>query len=135
MLDTSDRHYCSMCAKLFELSVVEGYDSIDFVNKLMNSEVGNDVIFNSGNTNIWLGETYVLSIIDEYVNPAKGEALDADFMHWVGYIFMYWHILYREKASDIIRQAPMDVLIKSYVGLHCQSNELAIENLKELANA
>ena len=135
MLDTGDRHYCSMCAKLFELATVKGYDSVEFVNRLMNSQIGNDVIFNRENTNIWLGESYVLSVIEEYVNPPHGNTLDGDFMHWVGYIFMYWHIYYRETASDIIRQAPMDVLIKSYNGLHCLSNELAIENLKELSRA
>lgn len=127
-----DLHYCRMCAKLFELSVIKGYDSYDFTDSLMTSRLGNEIIFNRSNTNIWLGETYVMSVIEEDISLKKGEPLESEFMHWVGYLFMYWHMTYGTCALEIIERAPMHVLVKSYTGLHCLSPELAIENLNEL---
>ena len=76
--------YCDMSADLFVRSAEQGYDSEEFINRLMHSELGKQ---------LYPGDS----------------------------------------AEDIIRQAPMDMLRKSYAGLHVMSFEDAIKNIKEMA--
>ncbi len=124
-------HYCNMCSRLFLLANEKGYDSKKFVEKLMNSEIAQH-LFDREDSTIWIGETYVMGIINDELKFVNGKVISDDIMEWIGYLFKYWSYLYNEYPSDMIKQAPFDILIDSYVGLHCLSCEMAIEDLKAM---
>lgn len=126
-----DIHYCNMCSKLFILANKKGYDSYDFIEKIMSSELAKH-LFDTNDTTIWIGESYVLETIESMIEINKsGKQLSDDCMEWIGYLYKYWNYLYpNETPSDILKQAPVNVLETSYVGLHCLSCEMAIEDLK-----
>ena len=46
---------CEMSAELFVRSIEKGYDSKDFIEKLMNSETA-EHLYNKMDTQMWLGE-------------------------------------------------------------------------------
>ena len=121
---------CEMSARLFLLSCKQGYDSKDFIEKLMKSNLAvhmyHDVI-----SSIWLGEKYLMERLEAEVSIKKGEVLSADFMEWAGYLYRVWSIDYPEEyPMDILRQAPCEVLQQMYLGVHVMSFEMAIEDIK-----
>lgn len=128
---------CQMSSEFFELSYQRGYDSEDFINKLMTSEVGSE-LYDSTSNSRWLGKEYMMQTLEYELkcngqSIKKGKPLNIDFMSWVGYLFKLWSFEYiDETAKDIIRQAPVKTLKQVYVGFHVMSFEMAIENLKEL---
>ena len=54
-------------------------------------------------------------------------------MSWIGYLFACWNFTYDyDTPKDMIRQAPVEVLILAYQGLHVLSFEDAIKELKNI---
>lgn len=123
---------CEMSGELFKLSVKKGYDSKDFIERLMSSELGR-VLYDNNSIDVWLGATFVMEDIENTLHPKTGKVYNEQFMYWVGYLFRSWSFEYPEDtAKDMLEQAPVDVLLKSYVGLHVMFFEEAIENLKDI---
>lgn len=56
----------------------------------------------------------------------------APAVEWMGYLYAYWHYTFNESYEDIIRKAKHTLMLRMYLGLHCEDNDLAIEDLKEL---
>lgn len=129
--DKVDIHYCNMCSRLFVLANERGYDSIKFIERLMKSDIATH-LFDNEDSSIWIGETYVMGVVDDELHFVQGDTIDNDIMEWIGYLFKYWSYLTGELPSDIMEQAPVQTLIDSYTGLHCLSCEMAVEDLKEL---
>ncbi len=123
---------CEMSGDLFVLAGKHGYDSRQFINKLMNSMCG-DLLYRWDSCQMWLGDTYVLSELEQEVSFEQGEVINEAVMYWIGYLFRYWSFEYKEdSAKEILRQAPIDVLLASYQGLHTLFWDEAIERLKEI---
>lgn len=123
---------CEMSGDLFRLSVKKGYGSKQFIERLMNSETGR-ILYDNNSIDVWLGETFVMEDIENHLHPEKGETYSESFMYWAGYLFRCWGITYpEESAQDMLRQAPVETLRKSYVGMHVLFFEDAIQNLKEI---
>ena len=127
-----DRHLCNMSAKLFVLSVKMGIDSENFVDKLFNSDIAN-VFYKSELSTNWLGEEYVMSVMDYELKFSRGKTYEEEFMYWAGYIYKAWNFLYEnDSPREILKQAPLSVLRRSYTGLHVMPYEMAVEDLKEM---
>lgn len=123
---------CKMSAELFLLSCKKGYDSKKFIEKVMNSETG-DLLYRANSCQMWLGDTYVMSELEQETAFEKGKVINEEVMYWIGYLFRYWSLMYSEdSAKDIFIQAPYEVLISSYQGLHTLYWDEAIENIKEI---
>lgn len=126
---------CEMSAAFFALSCKKGYDSRQFIEKLMHSDLAVH-LYHSEFTDIWLGEAYLMETLEQEVSLEKGTVFSDNFMEWTGYLFKVWSLTYPEDTpAEMLRQAPVDVLLGSYTGLHVLSFEMAIENLKERAGA
>ena len=54
---------CEMSADLFVQSVKKGYDSKDFIEKLMKSETAKH-LYNKTVTQMWLGSNYIIETLD-----------------------------------------------------------------------
>ena len=77
---------CEMSARLFILSCKKGYDSRDFIDKLLSSDLAVHM-YHDEISSIWLGEKYLMETLEEEVKIKKGEVLSADFMEWAGYLY------------------------------------------------
>ena len=130
-MDLITFHLCQIQARLFELSVVKGYDSKNFINKYMNSDIARH--FNSSYDDLqWRGEEYILDYLNEECSLIKGSTFSKDEMFWIGYIYCYWHFRTNETCESIYNTAKPDVIRSTYLGFHTISNDLAIENLMEI---
>ena len=63
---------CEMSAELFVLSVKKGYDSKDFIEKLMKSDTAIH-LYNKIDTQMWLGSNYIMETLEQEVEILKGE--------------------------------------------------------------
>ena len=131
-LDSSDSFTCEMSGRLFALSVKRGYDSVDFVDKLMHSELAQH-LYKKEQSPLWLGEAYLMSTLETECTINQGTSYDIDMMEWAGWIFKYWSIAYPDDTPvNIYTQAPIQKLKNMYIGLHVMSPDLQIEDIKEL---
>lgn len=123
---------CEMSAELFVRSIEKGYDSKDFIEKLMNSETA-EHLYNKMDTQMWLGVNYIMETLENEVQIKKGKTYPEDLMSWIGYLFACWNFTYaQDTPKDMLRQAPVDTLVLSYQGLHVMSFEDAIVELKHI---
>lgn len=123
---------CEMSADLFVRSVKKGYDSKDFIEKLMKSETATH-LYNKTDTQMWLGSNYIIETLEQEVQIKKGELYPEDIMSWIGYLFACWNLTDEyDTPKDMIEQAPVDVLILTYQGLHVLPFEDAINELKNM---
>lgn len=123
---------CEMSAELFELACQKGYDSEDFVNKLMNSEEG-ALLYSDNCIDMWLCANHVMKGIENEVDINKGNVMNRKVMSWIGYLYKCWSLTYPEEtAKEILQQAPFEILQQMYLGLHVMSCEMAIEDLKAI---
>lgn len=124
--------FCNMSGKLFVLANHKGYDSEMFIECLMNSEVG-EHLYHSPYTDMWIGETYIMAVLEDEITIRKGDCLSDDFMYWAGYLFKVWNLTYPEETpKEMLAQAPPAVLRQMFCGLHVMSYEQAILELKDL---
>lgn len=124
--------FCNMSGKLFVLANEKGYESEAFIESLMNSQVG-EHLYHSPYTDLWIGETYIMAVLEDEVELRTGVCLSDDFMYWTGYLFKVWSLTFPEEtAKDMLRQAPPKILRQMFGGLHVMSYEQAILELKEL---
>ena len=125
---------CEMSADLFVQSVKKGYDSKDFIEKLMRSETAKH-LYNKTDTQMWLGSNYIIETLEQEVQIKKGKLYPEDLMSWIGYLFACWNFTYKDDTpKDMIEQASVDVLTLEYQGLHVLSFEDAIRELKNIYN-
>ncbi len=124
--------FCNMSGKLFVLANEKGYESEAFIESLMNSQVG-EHLYHSPYTDLWIGETYIMAVLEDEVELKAGVCLSDDFMYWTGYLFKVWSLTYPEEtAKDMLMQAPPETLRQMFGGLHVMSYGQAILELKEL---
>ncbi|MCI7112330.1 MAG: hypothetical protein SPH96_01230 [Agathobacter sp.] len=70
---------CEMSAELFVRSIEKGYDSKDFIEKLMNSETA-EHLYNKMDTQMWLGVNYIMETLENEVEIKKGKTYPEDLM-------------------------------------------------------
>lgn len=131
-LNTANIGYCEMSADLFVQSVRKGYNSKDFIEKLMNSQTAN-YLYHKDYTEMWRGSSYIIETLEAEQPILKGLTYPEDVMAWIGYLFEYWKLTYPDdSAKDILKQAPVDTLLLSYQGLHVMTFEEAVRELKDI---
>ena len=70
---------CEMSAELFVRSIEKGYDSKDFIEKLMNSETA-EHLYNKMDTQMWLGVNYIMETLENELEIKKGKTYPEDLM-------------------------------------------------------
>ena len=86
---------CEMSAELFVRSIEKGYDSKDFIEKLMNSETA-EHLYNKMDTQMWLGVNYIMETLENELEIKKGKTYPEDLMSWIGYLFACWNFTYAQ---------------------------------------
>lgn len=122
---------CKIQAKLFALAYGSGYDPRAFVTAFMDSAAAEGLDADYDRMQ-WAGEEYILQEVVESADLAKTtlpHEVSAEALFWAGYLYRYWHFLTGESSRQIYAQAPLDVLLDVYPGMHALSPEMAVEDL------
>ena len=126
---------CDIQGRLFELSLNNGTDSDDFIEKFMLSDTAKHLDMTYDRLQ-WAGEEYIFSnlSVDENIELENtGKRFSKEAMYWIGYIYRYWHYCTDESSREIYGQINGAEMNKAYPGFHTLDARMAIENLIELA--
>lgn len=124
---------CRKQALIFEISVERGWDSYRFIRKWMNSEVRAQ-LDNEDPTLISQSRYYLLEVFDEDNSIESGETYDIDMMHWLGYLYSYWHYVNEVTSKEILDMISPEDILKNYDVLHTQSNKYTLDWIYERVN-
>lgn len=130
-MDKFYRKLCDVQGRIFEMSAKDGYDSKAFITAFMNSDIAQGLDSSFDRTQ-WAGEEYLYAEFTENNSIPKGKTYDVEVLHWIGYIYRYWHYYTNEVSKKIIRQASPSTMNSNYIMFHSMDPEMAIDNLKEI---
>jgi len=132
ILSGFERQLCDIQGRLFEFSLKKNLDSVDFIDKFMNSKTCEFIDMPYDRLQ-WAGEEYILeNLQDEITIKSVGTAFGKEEMFWAGYVYRYWHLLTGESSRDIYTQADAKLINDCYLGFHALDVAMAIDNLKEI---
>ena len=119
--------------RLFELSGVAGFDSMDFIQKFMSSEVCR--LFDTHIDHICCaGEKYIMECLQDEFKAFKqenAEVFSNETLYWIGYVYRYWQCKSQIPSSEIYSIAVAQKMYMSFPAYHCLAVENAISRLKE----
>lgn len=124
---------CRKQALIFEISVERGWDSYRFIRKWMNSEVRAQ-LDNEDPALVSQSRYYLLEMFDEDNSIGSGETYDIDMMHWLGYLYSYWHYVHEVTSKEILEMMTPEDILKNYDVLHTQSNKYTLDWIYERVN-
>ena len=123
---------CDIQGRLFERSLYKGLDSVDFIDKYMNSNTC-DFLDMPYDRLHWAGEEYIMeNLLDETAVRLMGENFSNEELYWTGYVYRYWHFLVGESSREIYVQAKARRMRSCFPGFHTLDVVMAIDNLKEI---
>ena len=127
-----ERQLCDIQGRLFVHSLTKKLDSVDFIEKFMNSE--SCQFFDLSYDRLqWAGEEYILeNLLEEVSVKQYGETYYKEELFWIGYVYRYWHLLTGESSKEIYAQATARKMKDCYLGFHTLDVSMAIDNLKEI---
>lgn len=126
---------CKIQAKLFALAYGSGFDPKAFVPAFMRSAAASGLDADYDRMQ-WAGEEYILQEVVETAGLTKkvgDDTVSAEALFWTGYLYRYWHYLTGETSAQIYAQAPLEVMLDVFPGMHALSPEMAVEDLKAMA--
>lgn len=135
-LDVFQLQQCEHQARLFENLDRRNLDAKAFIRAYMNSKAveGLDADYDRMQ---WAGEEYIVAeVLDESGLKSDPDCprYNTEALFYAGWIYRYWHYKTGESSREIYLQADADQILGSY-GLHIESNDLAVEDLKAAATA
>lgn len=133
MLDRFQFQLCDIQGRLFELSVKQRYDSVEFIKAFMTSRCAAalDDIYDRLQ---WAGEEYILEELNDEVGGLvkSHNQFSIEVMFWTGYLYRYWHFYTGHNSKDIFKMADANMMNESWLGFHTLDNEMAIDDLMEI---
>lgn len=127
---------CELQAKLFESLVRRQVDAKAFIRAFMNSRAAEGLDADYDRMQ-WAGEEYIFQdVMEEFALKAEPKCprYNTEALFYAGWIYRYWHYKTGESSREIYRQADENMILQSY-GLHIESNDLAVEDLKAAGSA
>ena len=126
---------CDMQSELFEESLKVNGSSAIFIRRFMNSQVAkrfdDESILNESKTN----ESILAEIISEYDKDASGtQKYSSEEMAWIGYIYRYWHILYKTPSKKIYKICNSSEMRNLFYVYHTLDPKKAIDRILESKN-
>ena len=127
-----ERQLSDIQGRVFKLSLAKKLDSVDFIEKSMNSETCEYLDLPYDRLQ-WAGEEYILENLMEEQHFKSGDRqFSRDALFWIGYVYRYWHLLTGESSENIYKQADAQTMNESYLGFHSLELAMAIDDLKEI---
>ena len=118
--------------KLFDL-VAQSYpnkDTIDLINAYMVSKTRKSIDESQAYVNTMDAKELLeyFSKTDNYALKT-GKALDGFMPDWIGQFYAYYQWYYNIPSAEIVKEIPVDFLMKAYHGLHDLDLELAVKKV------
>jgi len=132
-LDVFQLGQCELQAELFESLDRRNVDAKKFIQAFMNSETAAELDAPYDRMQ-WAGEEYLFQEVMESAGltaDAHCPRYDTEALYYAGWIYRYWHFKTGETSKEIYRQADENRILLAY-GLHTESNDLAVEDLKAI---
>lgn len=118
---------CKIFAELFRLSAKKGYDSLDFVKKVMTDKTL-DWLFAVDDCQEWCDEAFLMSVMERQIDFKKGEILDDYLLWFAGYLYKYWMLKYSLDRRIIYKILPLKRLNASFGFYHTQGWDYVIND-------
>lgn len=126
-LHLMDRRKCNIMADAFKLSVKKGYNTIDFITKVMTSKKL-DWLFAMDDCFEWADDAVLLSVLEHNLKLKKGPVLD-EFTAWlIGYTYKYWLLTWNTNRYEIWNVLPVQRFLASFDFYHTQDWDYVIED-------
>lgn len=119
---------CKMVAYCFEKSGVDGIDSDDFAEKLLNSDYG-IMLLTDERMIEYSDQHFMYTGIMRELQFKRGKSYDADVLYYAGYLYKYWistRAAYPQRVWEI---APLKLIAEHYEFYHTQSFDYVIADL------
>ena len=122
---------CEIQANLFYLSAIEGYDSVEFIEKFMHSKTCAE-IDNANDFDEYKDEHQVLKMFLSEVSLNKGCSIfDSNIMRWIGHIYRFWNFYTGETSEAVYKISGANTMRLYYIPCHLMSPPAVIDKLKE----
>lgn len=131
--DLHQRTQTGTQAKLFQNSTKKGINSREFIKNFMTSEIAArwDLPYDRYQ---WAGEGYIMEeILDAFPDMPHNDSWNEDVMHWIGYLYRYWHFYKNMTSKEIYSFADADKMFLVYEAYHTLNCDMAIDRLMEEA--
>ena len=108
-------------------------DTVDFIQFYMQSRTRKSIdeaqafVSTMDAKDLW---SYFIETENYTLRP--GEALEGFMPDWLGEFYAYYQWFYNLPSSQVIKDIPVDFLIKAYNGLHDLELELAVKDRKSV---
>lgn len=133
-LDNSEEQQCDNLGYVFSQSGIKaGFDSEDFIQKWMNSEVAegydNDVHWTHG-----MSEMYLFEYLEDVAGPVKkaDECLPSSVLYWIGYMYKYIGQTEGKSSKELYKMFNADDMKKFYVAFHVMGAACAAGNMLDV---
>lgn len=105
-------------------------DTIDFINAYMNGKTREYI----DNCQAYVNTKDAIELLEYFLQTdnykfKQGEALNGFIPNWIGQFYAYYQWYYDVSSKELIKNIPVDFLIKAYNGLHDLDLELAIKKV------
>lgn len=121
----------SILAKVFELSVKEGYSSKKFVEAVMTNEKLAYLI-NEDNVPDWCDGYFLIATFSSEYAFEKGKTISKDKMWFLGYLYKYWMKSQGMPAKEVYKILPYDRYLSMYDFYHTQGWNYIIQDATEV---
>ena len=117
---------CNVMGGAFRISVEKGYDSADFVRKVMTSKKL-DYLFKMDDVQEWCDDCYFLSILEYHLKFKKGKTKDPYFMWFAGYLYKYF-LMRNYTRKTVYEVLPLKRLEAAFPFYHTQDWDYIIDD-------
>lgn len=119
---------CNIFADTFKRSVLLGYDSADFVKKVMTSDKLVTMTYEDERFE-WCDECFLLNWMNnEEPFIINHNTEDKDAMWYLGWVYKYWMRVYNIKPREIYKIMPYEYFMKNFGFYHTQGEEYIIHD-------
>ena len=121
----------NILAKVFELSVKNGYSSEEFVETIMCNEKLAYLI-NEDNVPDWSDGYFLIATFSSEYSFKKGKTISKDKMWFLGYLYKYWMRSRSMSAKEVYGILPFKRYLAMYDFYHTQGWEYIIQDATEM---
>lgn len=131
---------CTIFATAFKSSVRDGYDSYDFVRKVMTDE-SIDWLYTTDDCQDWSDGLFLYSVLKSKLRFKKVDQdseerlLDYHILYFAGYLYKYWMMNYNMDRKEAYKILPLERLVNNIITYYMHGWNYLIDNATKTYNS